>query len=150
LQDLLSALQSTQQLLCDPQFEFDVPGWQLPVWSQHPAQVPLKQELPELPVLHVPPAASGPLSLTVDGPSVLAASAGGGTPLELVAPELPPLELLVRSLSGPEVVAESKLSIAPASSAAPLDPPLVWPMGFDDPSPYVELVTSSPPSPLPV
>jgi hypothetical protein len=59
LQVLLSVLQSTQQLLCDPQFVFDVPGWQLPAGSQHPAQVPLKHELPELPVLHMPPAASG-------------------------------------------------------------------------------------------
>jgi hypothetical protein len=70
-------------------------------------------------------------------------------PLELVAPELPPPELLAWSASGVEVVVES--SIALASSVAPLEPPLVWPMELGDPSPYVALVAlaaSTPASPL--
>jgi hypothetical protein len=59
---MLTAVQSTQQLLSDPQSALEVPGWQLPSVSQHPSHVPLKHELPELPVRHVA-LPSEPLSL---------------------------------------------------------------------------------------
>jgi hypothetical protein len=60
LHDLLALLQSMQHSLRDPQFELDVPGWQFPDESQHPAQVPLPQEVLGLPVRHAPSGAELP------------------------------------------------------------------------------------------
>jgi hypothetical protein len=124
--DMLAVLQSTQQPLPDPQFEFVVPGWQLPDGSQHPAHVPLAHELLALPVLHAPPDA---------------------VPEELPPEELPPEDPLDEDPldealhDGPQPLPPSSpLSLAPVlSTAGP--PPLL------DPAPLPLLPTPGDDSP---
>jgi hypothetical protein len=85
----------------------------------------LAHELPELPVLQTAPDASWPPSVTLGGPSLPLASTGKPAPLELVAPELEPLEVLATSASGEGAGDEPELAIELSSPAEPLEPPLV-------------------------
>src|ERR1019366_10177153 len=134
--DMLAVLQSTQQLLPDPQFEFDVPGWQLPDGSQHPAHVPLPHELPALPVLHAPPDAVPPEELPPEDP--LDEDPLDEDPLDEDPLDEDPLDEALHDGPHPPPPS-SPLSLAPVlSTAAPplLDPaplPLLPTPGDDSP-----------------
>ena len=143
--------QSTQQALCDPQSELDVPGWQLPSVSQHPSHVPLKHELPELPTLHTPVPASVPPSPSSVEPSPDEPEASVCEPLELVVPEeLAPLEVAVALPSGVPVIDESgprppdelPVVVPPALPVVPVPAPVVL---LSSVPPVVDDVASSSP-----
>jgi hypothetical protein len=118
---MLTAVQSTQQLLRDPQSALEVPGWQLPSVSQHPSHVPLKHELPELPVRHVA-LPSEPLSLP---PSRLLSTSPlswtGVTSLKVTSTELTSSEPTSPEPNGLEPT--SLISCEPEPTSLTLKPP---------------------------
>jgi hypothetical protein len=80
---MLVVEQSEQQPLPDPQSELEVPGWQFPLESQQPGQVPLPHELPELPILQV--AASALLAASILASNAASMGGGASTPVSALA-----------------------------------------------------------------